>query len=85
MVFTGDLTSKKYKDPKSEGYREGGHWAVDKSGVDGNPRHVYIETFQQQKEFCKRNGLVNPKDIGPMDAASDGKKSSSTGLPGAWI
>jgi len=55
---------------------------TEKKTADGKPRQRFIETWQDRKEYMKQEGL---SDVGPMDAASDGKKSSSQGLPGCWV
>lgn len=84
VVFTGPIT-KKYNDPKSENYDQEGHWAYRKKGTkSGKPEPVFIETFQQQAEFCRAEGLVNPKDTGPVSVGADGRCQSPRGLPGAW-
>lgn len=81
VVFTGPITAK-YNDSKGENPYMEGHWVTEKKTPDGVHRQRFIETWQQRKEFMKQEGLT---DVGPMDGASDGKKSSSQGLPGCWI
>jgi predicted nucleic acid-binding Zn ribbon protein len=84
IVFTGVLSGTKYKEKGMDDYGQDGHWVWTKKTPDGKPKPVFIETFDQQRDFCKQEGLVNPKDIGPVEGGSDGKKSSSQGLPGCW-
>ncbi len=87
VVFTGAL-SKKYNDPKVEKYDQEGHWAYRvKSSVSGHPEPVYIDSFQAQREFCKAEGLANPKDLPNMEADSDGRfrSNAGVGMPGAWV
>jgi hypothetical protein len=90
VVFSGPIT-RKYLNPKIEGYdrmADGTHWQFETRGPDGqkcDPRPVKIETFQQQREFAKRNGLVDPSSIGECEVHSDGKGVSTRGMPGAWI
>jgi len=81
VVFTGNF-SMKYVDKKIDGYeaQADGHYGFER---DGSP--TWISDFQSQREFCKRNGFINPKDIGPAEVSSDGKKTSSRGLPGQWV
>ena len=86
IVWTGELTTK-YNDKGSENYHQEGHWAYKvRSSTSGEPEPVWIDTFQKQKEFCKQEGLVNPKDLPThADVSADGKKLRSRGMPGAWI
>jgi|WetSurMetagenome_2_1015567.scaffolds.fasta_scaffold742858_2 hypothetical protein len=86
VVFTGPIT-KRYNDPKSENPDQEGHWAFRKrSSVSGNPEAVFIETWQDRREFMKQEGLVGYEDVGPIDSSPDGKWSSTrTGKPGTWI
>ena len=84
VVGTG-LLSTRYNDPKLEGAHMEGHWVRDidpKTGKRTVP--LFIETFQEQREYCKRNGFYNPGEIGQVEAHADGKSYSSRGLPGAW-
>src|ERR1700757_1736645 len=82
VVFTG-LISRKYLSRNIEkGDRDdGAHWAWETT-ADGTRRPIRIETFEQQRAFCKKEGLVNPSDIGPMEVGSDGRSISSRGMPG---
>ena len=85
VVFSGVIGSK-YKDKNGPGGYKDGTWAWDKDipeiGQKAGPR--YLETFQDQKEYCKRNKLINPKDLGPVEVGSDGKSVSTRGLPGSY-
>jgi predicted nucleic acid-binding Zn ribbon protein len=84
VVFTGAIT-KKYNDPKLENYHQEGHTAWRRrSSKSGKPEPVRIETFEDQRRFCKEEGLVDPRETGPLEAAADGRTSSSRGLPGCW-
>lgn len=78
IVFTGPITSK-YNDKTLDGGHLEGHYAYTR---DSKP--VWIDSFQAQKEFCKQNGFINPKDIGPAEVSADGKSVSTRGLPGSW-
>lgn len=91
VVFTGPLT-KKYLTPGMEGYNQaesGAHWAYETKNLDGSPKQatpVMIENFQQQKEFCKREGLINPTMSGRAEINStDGKSVNGSGLPGCEV
>jgi hypothetical protein len=85
-VWTGEITTK-YNDKNADGYHQEGHWAYRvRSSMSGEPEPVWIDTFQKQKEFCKQEGLVNPKDLPThADVSDDGKRLRSRGMPGAWI
>lgn len=87
VVFTGPITKKYNDNMRADNYNQEGHWAYRvKSSKSGNPEPVYIETFQQQKEFCREEGLVNPKDLPNMEADSEGKfrSNAGVGMPGCW-
>lgn len=84
IVRTGIL-SRKYNDRKLEGSTMEGHWVKATDPATGKrTKDVFIETFQQQKEFCKQEGYHNPWDLGPAEAGADGKSISTRGLPGSW-
>jgi putative FmdB family regulatory protein len=85
IVGTG-LLSAKYNDKNKEFAHQEGHWAKatdPKTGKRTVP--VFIETFQQQRDYCKSEGFYNPGEIGQVEmTGNDGKSFSSRGLPGAW-
>lgn len=87
VVFTGPLSSK-YLDHKSEVKSEdASHWVWETRNEDGQkitPRPRFLTTFQEQREYCKREGVVDPSSIGPAEVGSDGKTLSSRGMPGCW-
>ena len=86
VIWTGPITTR-YNDKRAEGADQEGHWAWRVRSAKGKaPEPVRIETFDDQRRFCKEEGLVNPKDI-PTNAqiSSDGKKLSSRGMPGQWV
>lgn len=88
IVFTGPIT-KRYLSKGAEGSEadDGSHyqWATkDRDGQPCAPRLVKIETFQQQRDFCREQRLINPSDIGPCEVHQDGKGVSTRGLPGCW-
>lgn len=87
VIFTGAITTK-YNDRSAENYHQEGHWAYRvKSSKTGHPEPVWIESFQQQKEFCKQEGLVNPSELPKMEADSEGKfrSNAGVGMPGTWV
>ena len=85
IVNTGLLTTK-YNDSRLEGAHQEGHWAKatdPKTGKRTVP--VFIETFQQQREYCKQEGFYDPGEVGQVEMiGNDGKSMSNRGLPGAW-
>lgn len=85
IVNTGFLTTK-YNDQTKEFAHQEGHWvkATDpKTGKRTVP--VFIETFQQQREYCKQEGFYDPGEVGQVEMiGQDGKSMSNRGLPGAW-
>lgn len=86
IVFTGVITAK-YNDREKDGAHRDGHWGFDK-GPDGKTTTpCRIETWQDQKDYCKRNGLMNPKDMGRnYNVAKDGRTvESPMGLPGVEV
>ena len=85
VVFTGALTAR-YNDKRLENSHQDGHVAWERDAT-GKPHPVHIETFDQQRDFCKRNHLMNPKDAPTnYEVAEDGRKVMNTrGLPGSYI
>lgn len=84
IVFTGPLTAK-YNDPKADNAHQEGHYAWrTKNTKDGKPEMVWIDSFDAQREHCRSEGLVNPKDLGPGEVGGDGKTLSTRGMPGCW-
>ena len=80
VIWTGGLEAK-YNDRSIEGgYKDGAHWAVRKRGLDGQPlkapEPTYIDSWQKQAEYCKAEGLVNPKDL-PSKADHSGDEIRS--------
>ena len=90
VPFVGTITSR-YNDKKREYASAEGLWATRKKTPDGKPQQVFLETWQDRREFLKAEGLVAGEDVGPIDAPADGKFSiddsgswSRTGKPGTW-
>ncbi len=88
-VWVGEMTSKYLDKTKEGGHRKSaGHWGWEngsRPGIGAKP--VWLSSWQDQKDFCKRNGLARPQDqpanfqVGP-----DGKTPLNTcGLPGTEI
>lgn len=67
-----------YGNPKSENFhqqqRDGGHIAMETDKESGKLRQVFIDTPQAQSDYCKRNGLIDPKNLpSNLSVAKDGK------------
>lgn len=79
-----------YGSPEKEGYREAmdGHWVVRKNSSrrpDGKPEREFITSIQQQRAYCKEEGLIPPDELSSTQHINkDGSKLSSVGLPGCW-
>ena len=68
------------------GAEDGGHVAYRTRSsrmVDGSPEPVVIRTRQEQREYCKAEGLMMPDEM-PQNCEWDAKSASSQGLPGSW-
>ena len=66
VIWTGEITSK-YNDRNADNVHSTGHWAVRKRGLDGQPlktpEPVFIDSWQKQSEYCKAEGLINPREL----------------------
>ena len=85
VVFSGPLTAR-YNDPKREGAQMEGFWDYRvRSSVSGQPEPVFLETWDQLREFRKAEQLSMPGDV-PANAtiSRDGRTISSAGMPGQW-
>lgn len=87
--FVGLLS--RFNEPGKEHFQQtsdGGHvaWRVKSSRLaDGGPEKVKIMTHQDQREFCKAEGLIMPDDINPNAEIEDsGKKLCTSGMKGQW-
>ena len=82
-------TLDRYNAPGCEthnGTEDGGHVAYRTRSsrmVDGSPERVVIRTRQEQKEYCKAEGLMMPDEM-PSHCDFDSKSASSQGMPGSW-
>ena len=72
VVFTGALTAR-YNDKRLENSHQDGHVAWERDAT-GKPRACEIKTWDDQREFCRRNHCANPKEYGhSYDVGEDGK------------
>lgn len=79
IVFAKPLSA--YGDPSKETFakdqKAGGHWVFerdsDRAQEAGKPIPRFIETRQQQADYCKSEGLVNPSDLpSSLNVTADG-------------
>lgn len=88
IPLSGDITSR-YVDRSRDGsseMKDGAHWVVARNTPDGKPKAVFIETFQQQREFCKQEGIINPSEMpSHSEINRDGKGLQTAGMPGCWV
>lgn len=89
-IWTKNLSE--YGDSRKETYHKdikaGGHWVHRKrsgGGTDEKPIAEFITTRQQQKAYCREEGLLDPNEIGNMEIAKDGVRTTTQGLPGSWV
>jgi hypothetical protein len=87
--WTGTLD--RFERPDCEQHQKvgDGHrvWRVKSSRMpDGSPESQIIRTRQDQREYCKAEGLVMPDDMNPNSFISaDGRHLSTVGVgPEAW-
>lgn len=75
-IWTKPLAA--YGDPKSENFYQqqqaGGHVSLETDKDTGAVRKVFIDTPQKQTEYCRRNGLLDPKNLpSNMSISADGR------------
>lgn len=70
-----------YNDPSKENaqrdFKNGGFWVnerdSDQAKAAGRPIQTFIRTVKDQEDYCKREGLINPRDIpGNLSVTKDG-------------
>jgi putative FmdB family regulatory protein len=85
VVFTGDITSRYKLKDREDAYTDGVWMYRKRTSLSGEPEPVYIQTWQELREFCKAEGLSQPGEA-PTNASisSDGKRLSGAGMPGQW-
>jgi hypothetical protein len=87
-VWVGEITAK-YLDKSKDGgnAKSGAHWAWEKDKVTGKSTPRLIETWQQQKEFCKSQGIARPSEMpNNWEVSADGTKTLNTvGMPGCEV
>ncbi len=78
-----------YGDKRGETYRKdiqaGGHWTFEKNSdaaqSAGRPLPVLIRTQQDQNDYCRREKLINPKDLpSNLSVAADGASYEKANL-----
>ncbi len=88
-IWTKNISE--YGDPNRETYhkdiaREGHIVARKRSGggTDEKPIYERITSVQQQRAYCKEEGLYDPGDIGNGEVHRDGMGMTTQGMPGSW-
>ena len=86
VIFSGAITAR-YNDRSATNPHQEGHWAWRKKTLNGKPEPVFIDSWSAQKDFCKAEGLTNPKDMPRnYEVGEDGKTLLNTrGMPGTEI
>jgi len=86
--FTGTLDRFDEPGHETQNKHDGGHLAyrVHSSRLaDGSPEPVVIRTRQDQREYCRAEGLVDPSDVNPnLQINSDGRSTATSGITGQW-
>lgn len=92
FLWSGNLGDNRYQKKIPESLTgqtpppSDGHWVMAKRTPDGIPRSEYITTRQQQREFCKREGLIDPTDMpSNSEVSADGRQLQWKGMPGSWL
>jgi len=84
----GVISATKYGDrsiPGAAAFSDS-HWVWERNTIDGKPKPRLITTFEEQREHCKNEKLLNPSEIPRnVEVSSDGKGASTRGMPGQWI
>lgn len=87
--WTGDLG--RFNDPTKERFNtlpDGSHYAYrvrSTRNLDGSPERVLVSNRQQQREYCKAEGLMMPDEVGQhVEVHDDGMGVSAQGMPGSW-
>jgi hypothetical protein len=87
VVWTGPV-GQRYRDKTAEGFHEpDGQYAYERKTPDGHPKLVRLETWQDIKSYAKREGLVDPRELGKNISVNAGGKSlnANMGMPGTEL
>lgn len=89
VIWTGPV-GKRYRNKGEAGYENpDGQWAYTRKnpdGTEGKPTAVRLETWQDIKEYSKREGLYDPRDMPKtVEVGDDGKSIGSRGFSGQEI
>ena len=88
-IWTKSLSDygDKTKETWNADQKAGGHWVACKRSFGGTPEKPirrFLRTTQEQREYCKAEGLYDPSELGAMEMSKDGQTFSSRSLPGCW-
>lgn len=88
-IYTGTLGRLNDSNKEYRYQTEKGHWAWRKRSTtrpDGQPEQVFLETRQDQKNYCREEQVEDPTLMPTnMEVSSDGKSVTSQGMPGSWV
>ena len=70
VVFTGEITAR-YNDPKLENASDGAHWVYQTNKLTGKREPRLIRTWDEQRSFCREEGITNPSECGDVDVPDD--------------
>ncbi len=76
VVWTKPMAS--YGSKNVEGFakqeKDGGHWTLETDKESGKVSRTFIGSHADQKNYCRRNGLMNPSDLpSNLTVAKDGR------------
>lgn len=86
-IFAGSVG--RFSSPDKEYYDPNGFWVTRTQSsrkVDGSPEKQYITTRQEQREYCRAEGLRMPDDVNTnAEVSKDGRTLITTGVKGQWV
>ena len=82
-VWTKNIAA--YSDRNVEGYhkqqKDGGFWTMEHDKETGKVSRCFIDSPQKNSEYCKRNGLLDPKSLpSNLKVAADGQSYEKTNV-----
>lgn len=87
VVWVGTI-GQRYRDRNLPGYHlPDGQWAYTRKTPDGKPKPVFLENWQQVREYAKNEGCADPRELPRnYEVAEDGKGVLNTrGMPGTEV
>jgi len=87
VIWTGPI-GQRYRSKEAEGFHNpDGMIVYEKNTPDGKPRPVHLNDWGQVKDFCRREGLRDPRENGNnIQVAENGRDLINTmGMPGTEV